>query len=195
MGVKITNEGNKILVESPYHPAFIDGVKDLGGKWHAARKVWQVPAVNARELADLLLDVYGEDGHTPVERVTVEATLVRATGHALYRLGRCIAHRYSRDSRVELGEGVYAIAGKFPSRGGSAKYPAVLEYGDPVRLRIVDVPAGHPDIEAMRQPRTRIDREAWVDVDVIPASGPAQDAGDPRMDGIRVIGPVDNTGQ
>ncbi len=64
--------GENVAVEAPHKDAqFIAGVKALGGKWERGTFEWMVPAVNEHKLADLLIEVFGDEGRYP--RITFPA--------------------------------------------------------------------------------------------------------------------------
>lgn len=76
--VKVTAEGDALIVTSPWNPPFTEGLKaaipSSERKWLAERKVWAVSHRYGQQLQGLLLQHYGVDvvlpmAHTPPEPV------------------------------------------------------------------------------------------------------------------------------
>lgn len=121
--VTITIEDGRLKVQSPYHPEFVAVARGRNGRWSAPH--WIFDARDEASIRDECRRIYGTDG-TPVPCVDcrVEYDEYRYfSGLALYALGRLLVERRSRDERVRMGPGVVAIAGGFPSSGGSVKSP------------------------------------------------------------------------
>lgn len=143
--IKVTRQGQQVRVTSPFHPEMVAQAPTLGGRWESTPREWAFDARDEQRVRELLVSIYGTDGSGPVPTVTVRH---RITGYGglhdsakqeLWLLGRLVAQRRFRDAPVQLGAGVVVVEGKFPGRGGSAKYPAID--GDGVVLEIRDVPA------------------------------------------------------
>jgi hypothetical protein len=145
-----SGSGRTITVESPYNPEFVRTAKDLGGKWN--NPVWVFDARTEPRVREALLKIYGTDT-TDYRSVTVQINAYnwwqRCKTESLWFAGRKIASRRSRDEAVRLGDGVSIITGRFPSSGGSMKYPSLqLDEALDLVLEIYDVPAGHADLES-----------------------------------------------
>lgn len=111
-----------IKVKSDYNKAFISKAKMIQGKWNAP--YWVFPVENEKEVNDLLLSVYGENGE-PQECVTILVDISKEYGDTIYLCGRILCSRRSRDSEVRLAENVMLVSGGFYSSGGSRAYPDV----------------------------------------------------------------------
>lgn len=147
--VDITTTGNTITVTSPYHPDFSPAARNLGGRWNPATKTWSFDTRDETAVRELCTDLFGTDGSTPAATVTVRLCLdrwMRLRTDSIYFAGRRVAHRASRDSRVQLGDGVILVQGGFPASGGSVKNVDLCPQESTV-LEIRDVPAGHSDLK------------------------------------------------
>lgn len=131
----------RIKVMCPFHPAFPNRARLLGGTWMATQCFWHFDYRDEAKVRNMLRDIYGTDG-TPTEEVTVRLKLAEWAGEddgEVWVLGRRIVRRPSRDSAVRLGEGCVVVAGSFPSSGGSMKHP-VLGRVNGVTIEVRDVP-------------------------------------------------------
>ena len=135
-----------IYVTAPYNAEFDRAVKALGAQWLPIDREYAVPAEVEQELRQLLLNFFGEDYATPVERVNVEVTLNKAYAREVYLFGRRIAHRPDRKRRVQVGLEVTVLDGGFPATAENSDAVLPAAYG-PVRLRIEDIPANHKDFK------------------------------------------------
>ena len=145
--IKVETQGEKLVVQAPYHPDMPPKARDLGGRWDGKQSVWTFDPRDERAARDMLIAIFGTDG-SPVDTTTVlhEVTSKEAAAPQLWLYGRKIAERIGRDSRVQLGHGVrYVNSGEtFPSRGGSTKYPALEGAGIVLEIRDVPVTLAEP---------------------------------------------------
>ena len=141
MQVKIEKKDGKIFVESPYSPELPEAAKRLGGKWDGSR--WVFDGRDIDRVKSLYLDLYGEDGVTKPELVTVRVTCLEdwesEYGTGLFLFGRMVARGFGRDSGAKLGDGVILLNGELDT-GGSRKYWYTIAMEGTV-LEIRDVPA------------------------------------------------------
>lgn len=147
VNVSVTIDGEKVIVNSPYHPDFPAPAKAIGGKFSSSTGTWTFAGRDEQRVRDLCREVYGTDG-TPGPTVDVHVSLDALPGwdwQSLYFAGRQLVSRRHRDDAVRLGEDVIVIAGGFPSSGGSVKNPRITAEKGTV-LEVRGVPAGHPDI-------------------------------------------------
>ena len=123
--VTITKDGKRLAVKSPYDAEFVDGAKDLGGKWDRDTETWVFDVRDEAAVRTLARDIYGTDGSdADGARVTIRVPLpVFSQGQEFRVAGMTLASRRYRDSRVQLGDGVVIVEGGFPSKGGSVKNP------------------------------------------------------------------------
>lgn len=142
MTVRVTVDGDKARLTSPYHPSLPARARALGGKWDG--KQWVFDARDEQRVRELALAVYGTDGSEAAQAQALVTLLVdmeqaAGTANALWLAGREIASRPDRDGAVRLGDGVTLVAGRFASSGGSMRYPKLSPMPGTV-LRVRDVP-------------------------------------------------------
>lgn len=63
--VTVRQDRTQLHVSSPYDPAYVAGVKALGGRWSPEARTWTVPLHERDQLRELLLRVYKVDGGLP----------------------------------------------------------------------------------------------------------------------------------
>ena len=123
MEVKIEN--GKMYVKSKYNREFISQARMVQGKWNSP--YWEFPEENEKQVRDLLLNVYGENG---LEQNTVDILLhldeYKGGTDEKITIGKYIvASRPGRDWQVKLDDKVILVAGGFSASGGSVKNPRV----------------------------------------------------------------------
>lgn len=165
--VKARSGGELLKLVSPYHPDLVPEARRLNGRWDGDRKAWYFDPRDAEALRAVVARVYGIDPLAPPATDELVNVRVRLSGSAYYGasvflLGRELASRPSRDSRVRLGQGVVVLEGEFPESGGSVKHPDLWSRhgssGD-VLLEVRDVPravaeqalAGDPSVLSFSQ--------------------------------------------
>jgi excisionase family DNA binding protein len=165
MDIKITTEGTKTTLTSPYHPDLPAAARKLGGRFDGATKAWKFDARDESRVRDLARQVYGTDGDTAIELVTVRLDLDRLSDAPnLWFAGREVARRPGRDDSVRLGENVIVIEGGFAGSGGSMKYPRLVAK-DGTILEVRDLPRAA--VEAEDQDGVTIVGEQGPDVDAL----------------------------
>lgn len=134
-------KGGDVALATPYHPDLPTKAKALGGRWNPEARVWVFDLRDEERVRALAREVYGTDG-TPTRTVTVRWAPYGTDWYAnpMYKFGREVATRRSRDDAVRLGAGVVVVEGQLPGRGGSAKHPSIGG-ADGVVFEIRDVPA------------------------------------------------------
>lgn len=141
--VEITeiSDGKRIAVATPYHAKWREQARsDLSGRWHSGRKAWTFDARNRSEVSQALRAIFGTDGTTATETVTVRIPAYRhEAGAEIEFAGRTLAKRPSRDDEVQLMPGVILLEGQFDGSGGSMKYPQINADED-VFLKVTDIP-------------------------------------------------------
>jgi hypothetical protein len=146
MTTRVTRNGTHVILTAPYHPNLPAAAKQIGGRFDGTSKEWTFDARDEERVRDLARSIYGSDGSEPVQLVTIRYTLDAsdAREQVLWVAGREVARRTARDAAVKLGKGVILIEGRFPSSGGSTKYPVLAGYNTAapgIVLEIRDVPA------------------------------------------------------
>ena len=58
--LQLTQQGELLSVRAPFHPAFPNRARLVDGRWNGS--VWMFPIDREREVRELCLDIYGEDG-------------------------------------------------------------------------------------------------------------------------------------
>ena len=147
--ISITRSGSDISVGSPFHPAFVNRAKELGGKWDSTAKVWTFDARDEDDVRALCRAVYGTDGSPDTKLVDLRITFksgARAGQRAVYVCGREIARAWGRDSGAKLGEGVKLVEGRITSGGSSKNWATVVDAGSVFIVR--DVPEAKARAEA-----------------------------------------------
>lgn len=154
MNVKITQDGNRITVVSPFHNDFAGAARQLGGKWNGS--AWTFDARDTQRVRDLLMDMFGTDG-TPCKLVTIRVVADTAIiktqqgkfgGASIYLDGMPVAKvRTKNDDSAMLSDGIVITSGKFYG-GGSTRNPDVnWDRGTVFEMR--DIPAAKA--EAIRE--------------------------------------------
>lgn len=87
--VRTRTDAGTFLVWSPKCPRFASATRKLGGKWRDTDRCWAFPAGAAPHVQALCRDIYGEDGGSVPERVTVRVRISAAkAGDDLHEFGR-----------------------------------------------------------------------------------------------------------
>jgi len=123
--VRVLTEGGRLAVAAPYHPAFPDRARALGGRWDPRRFVWTFDAREEAAVRAVLVDIFGEDGSGNVPRVDVRLFISDWPHPELWLFGRLVLRRPGRDLPVRPGPGVAILSGEFARRGGSSKHPEI----------------------------------------------------------------------
>lgn len=135
MSITVRTQAKTVTVTAPYHPDFVTGARNLGGKWN--KPDWTFDARDEQRVRELCVTVYGTDG-SATETVDVQVSVDHRSDNPFFAYGREIAVRKGRDVRVTLGAGVVVIEGTFESSCGSSKYPKLTN--GTVTLEVRDVP-------------------------------------------------------
>ena len=137
--VEIEGEGEKLKVESPYSPLFVERARELGGEWLSKYKAWYFNPKDISRVKNMCNEVYGTFGN-PVETVDIEVSISDFSDRikTLYLKGIKVAERRSRDNKVKLYNTIVKQGG-FPSKGGSRNYP-LLEPQENTILEVRDIP-------------------------------------------------------
>lgn len=125
----------------PYHPAFPKRARNLGGVWRDP--AWFFDPRDEQRVRALCLEIFGDDGASPVELVTARVSFAESWAgeehQGLYMFGRKIAQAFSRDSGAKIGKQVVVTAGEgFNSGGSRAHWRTTVIAGTVFEVR--DVP-------------------------------------------------------
>ena len=171
--IKISKQGERLYLASPYHPDVPREAKNLGGRWDAGAKSWHFDPRDEDRVRDLCRNIYGTDGTDP-RKVTVQMKLGAFASYqkSIYVLGAPVASVFGRDGGAKLADGVVLVGGSIGS-SGSRKNPkivsdkgAVIELRDVAREAIERVLSG--EIEAgdyvvgIKVTETKTDRDALL---------------------------------
>ena len=118
--VRVRVDGGLLTVSSPYNQEYVAAARRLGGRWDPRATVWRFDAREEQRVRDLLRQVYGTDGTSAVETVTVRVCAGQYAGERqIYVAGRVVARRRCRDEEPRLASAVTVVAGSFaPERDG-----------------------------------------------------------------------------
>ena len=141
--MKVDTSGGKIIVESPYHPVFVDEAPTIGGVWDRERHVWVFDERELEAVEKLCLKVYGTASGAPEDYCEVEFNV----DNQLYEVkgpvrvcGVQIASARGRDTGAKLAYGVTQISGdRRPTSSGSRENWETVVF--PGRYRIAKFPA------------------------------------------------------
>lgn len=168
MDVQITTKDGKTTLASPYHPDLPAAARKIGGKSqkNAAGKhtAWEFDARDEARVRALATEIYGTDGSTAVELVTVRLDMDQLSeAPDCWFAGRRVARRPGRDDDVRLGDGVIVIEGGFAGSAGSVKYPRLGAKPGTI-------------LEVRDLPRTAVESEGQDGVTIVDEQGPDVDA-------------------
>lgn len=115
--ITIKSIGGFVYCTTPYHPAFPEAAKELGGRWYAPD--WVFDFRDELRVRDLCKSLWGTDGH-PCELVTLRCIAAKEAWDQdgvmtdRYVCGRLVARVKSKhDDRAKLGQGVVVLSGGF----------------------------------------------------------------------------------
>jgi hypothetical protein len=146
--VTVTINGSQVVLDAPYNPKLPAKAKAIGGRWNAAQKVWTFDARDETRVRELARAIYGTDGSTPTELVTVRVKLSASlqaegepiSGADVWMFGRNLIHKMGRDIAPILGTGVIIVDGALQTFGGSAAHPAIAFKDGTLTIEVRDVP-------------------------------------------------------
>ena len=123
--IKTNIENNRFEMQTPYNKDFISEIKTIGSaRWNPSKKCWTVAEEDKEDAKRILMDVYGEDGETTQEEVTIKIRFTddveESEGPVTYA-GKVLARAFSRDSGAIVGDDVILESGEITS-GGSRRY-------------------------------------------------------------------------
>lgn len=144
-----TNEGGRLAVITPYNEDFIAGARRLRGRWDGGTKAWTFDPRDSERVENLLHKVFGYVTNPSGEVATVRVSLNHdnAGEKTVSFAGREVCWRRYRDADVQLASNVVVVEGSFWGRGGSMKYPAVIDDDTEVVLEVRDVPVEALEVE------------------------------------------------
>lgn len=136
-----TSETGDLAVATPYDRGFISGAHKLRGRWDSSSRAWLFDHCNQEAVEELLREVFGYVPNLSGEVATVRISLdYRNAGVKVLRFaGEEICRRPTRDY-VSLAINVEVVEGKFPRRGGSIRFPRLIDDDSVVVLQVADVP-------------------------------------------------------
>lgn len=140
--VDVRVNDSRLEVTSPYNTEFVAGARMLGGRWSAP--VWAFDARNEAAVRSLCQRVYGTDGISAPDTVSVRVTFAAGVLEdcgPIVCFGRTVAVAFGRDSGAKLGDGVVVESGGFAS-GGSVKNWTTKVKSDGAVVLLRDIPRG-----------------------------------------------------
>lgn len=136
--LKISINGEKANIYTPYHPEFVTKIKKLGGaKWDGLEKCWTVSAEMVPLVRDIMQDVYGETDEAMSERVTIKLTVdcVLSAWHSpVTAFGKILSSASGRDSGARVGDDVAYIKGKATSGGSVKNWTSIVSNGAEIMI-------------------------------------------------------------
>lgn len=126
--IKIYSEEGWTYAQTPYNKTYIKLVKEIGGKWDPANKVWTVPADKEKELRKVLIDVYGWDEQSDKETLKIRLDgRYYETRQGVIMIGDIlVAKRWRRNGGVTLYNDAELVEGDFGWDGKSSMRPRVI---------------------------------------------------------------------
>ena len=128
--MKITNlENGNISIVTPYNREFVNRIKQLGGRWNASDKAWEIDERSIEAVRKVMREVYGQDDR-PQELVDVRVTVGKSRLYAdrgpVTLFGKIVASAFGRDSGARVGEGVAILSGGVESGGSRNNWKTVV---------------------------------------------------------------------
>lgn len=138
-----TNEKNGVFeMITPYNKDFISRIKTIGSaKWSPSKKCWTVAEEDAKQAKKILMEVYGEDGDTVPEEVTIRIRFtddVEKTHEPVTYAGKVLARAWDRDSGARVGDDVVLESGKIDSGGSRNHWKTVVAEGTVMTVKHVN---------------------------------------------------------
>ena len=126
--INIIKSGDKVSATTPYDKTYIKRVKEIGGKWDPAKKVWTVTDDKEQELRQIILDVYGWEEQAAEETVKIRLDgRYYETRQGIIALGDIlVAKRWRRNGGVTLYNDAELVEGDFGWDGKSNMRPRVI---------------------------------------------------------------------
>lgn len=137
---EINETDSGVTVTSDYNKKFVEGARNLSGKWSAPS--WVFDKRDIDDVKALCAAVYGWSEHGAAETVEIEIYWVDGAyrdKEPLTYNGIEIARAFGRDSGAKVAAGVKILSGGFDS-GGSVKNWETIAKKD-TRILLRDVPA------------------------------------------------------
>jgi hypothetical protein len=173
--MKITLHGKTLAVTAAYNEDFIRRAKRLSGKW--SNPSWVFPIEVEKDVRQLCLECYGDNGTGVRETVTLRITFLKGASAArgsILIAGREIARAFGRDSGARWGEGVVCREGSCRSGGSVRNWDTIIADGTVVDLLrvpavlvekfqqaasadiLVEVLSADIDVEALQKEKTAL---------------------------------------
>ena len=159
--VRVTRKGPEIFVESPYNTLFVAEARRLYGRWREGK--WWFDLYRQDRVREVLREIYGTDGDSPPDTVTVRVTWERgaeAVWDGIVIAGRHVATAHQMGEGVTLGDGVELESGLFYGSADGKNWSTRVRFGTTILMRdfprgLVDRPrcnAGAPDVTIVETP-------------------------------------------
>lgn len=149
LAIEVRVTDTHVEAKTPYNEKFVTGARAIGGKWNRHERKWTFDRRDEERVRALCREVFGTDG-SPEDQADLVTVRIRAADYEQWGeiafIGRKVAWRPGRDTRVRLADNVVVVQGRFPSSGGSRNNPRV-DAGDDVILEIRDIPRAALSVE------------------------------------------------
>lgn len=140
----VTQTENTLSVSSPYLLEWVEKARLLSGKWEPNTKTWQFNTAIKPAVLSALMEIFGEDGVTPIDFADIELTynnFAYADRSPYCFAGREIAKAYGRDSGAKPGlHKVFFTQGKPTSAGSIKNWDTRIPTGTVIVLTDVPIP-------------------------------------------------------
>ena len=151
----------EVAISTPFNRDFIQSIKKMGGVFRRDNKVWVIKddpeIVSAAK--ELCLDIFGSDGDTATQTITVRATGDITDYNSAVCVGAIpVARAFSRDSGAVICEGATLLKGEVDSCGSTKNWRTRVKEG--AVIRVEDFPVGYPLGDGWEVVNTNIDRES-----------------------------------
>lgn len=142
MLVKTNEKNGNFEMITPYNKDFIGRIKTIGSaKWDPSKKCWTVSSEDKDQAKKILMEVYGEDGDTVPEEVTIRIRFtndVEKTREPVTYAGKVLARAWDRDSGARVGDDVVLESGKIDSGGSRNYWKTVVAEGTVMTVKHVN---------------------------------------------------------
>jgi len=135
--IKVNKIGDRVELLFPYHEEAKTRIKNLGGRWDGAKRLWWVQPEMEAEARRVLIDAFGTDGSADVQTVVVRVTALRRVTEytePVVCCGKILARAWSRDSGAKVGEDVALLEGSIRSGGSRKNWTTIVDEGSVFKL-------------------------------------------------------------
>lgn len=171
--IKITTNGNKAQLYTPYNRDYIAQVKMIGARWDAAAKCWTIDAQKIDDARAIMRKVYGYDDlpqSTETAGKLVDVTIrfndsCTAANGPVQAFGKVLARAYGRDSGAKIGTDCSLLGGSIDSTGSRATWKTWIDAG--TIIKVYNVPEHMATAEHMPEEAEITEIKAHEEIDKV----------------------------